>query len=323
MAKKNYVIGFDLGGTKMLAAVYDDDYEIKGRYKQKTLGQEEPEAIYGRIEETIHEALDDAGISADDLQGIGIGSPGPLDIHKGRVLDTPNLNLNQFPLSDRLEKAFGCPVLLDNDVSVGTYGEFRFGAAKGYQHVVGIFPGTGIGGGLVLNGQLFRGATGAAGEIGHTIIQVNGPLCGCGQHGCLEALASKSAIAKDAVALAASGSSPAILDHAGTDIKQITSKSIKKAIKAGEAPMTRVLERSAEFLGIGMANCVNIISPDVVVIGGGLVEKFGNDYLSIAEASMRRHAMPFLVDKVNVVEATLGDDAVILGAASLFRAERL
>ncbi len=316
---KEHIIGFDLGGTKMLAAVLDKDDRVVGRAKQKTRAQDEPDVIYERIAQTIEKALKSAGIQATDLAGIGVGSPGPLDIAKGKILDTPNLNLRFFPLKDRLEKSFGCPVIVDNDVNVGTYGEYRYGAAKGYRHVVGIFPGTGIGGGLVLDGKLYHGATGAAGEVGHMILQVGGPLCGCGQHGCLESLSSRAAIARDAVFLSATGSSPTVLEEAGTDIKRVTSKVIRNAIRAEEPGLTDVVQRSARYLGIGIANLVNILSPEVVVIGGGLIDRLGDSYLKTAEASMREHAMPFLVDKVKVVAAKLGDDASVLGAACLLR----
>ncbi len=319
MANENLVMGFDLGGTKMLAAVMSEDDRILGRSKQRTMSQEEPEEIYARIVATIRGALADAGKEAGDILGIGIGSPGPLDLDKGKILDTPNLNLRQFPLKARLEEEFGFKVLLDNDVNVGTYGEYRFGAGKGFRHVVGIFPGTGIGGGLVLDGKLFHGATGAAGEVGHMIVQMGGPLCGCGQYGCLEAVASKTSMAKDMVMLASNGLAPTVLGDGGTDMKRITSKTFRKAIKANEQPVIRLVDRAAEMLGVGMANCVNLLSPEIIVLGGGLIEKLGRSYLQVAEASMRRHAMPFLVEKVKVKAAVLGDDAVILGGAALLR----
>ena len=202
-AEPTYVVGFDLGGTKMLAAVMDHQDTILGRAKRKTKAQEDPEVIYGRIAGTIDDALQEAEITKSQLLGIGIGSPGPLDSKKGVILETPNLNMHHFPLADRLKKDFGCPVVLENDVSTGTYGEFMFGAGKGYKHVLGVFPGTGIGGGLVLDGKLYTGATGAAGEVGHMILVPHGPMCGCGQQGCLEAVASRTAIAKDMIHLAA------------------------------------------------------------------------------------------------------------------------
>ena len=318
-AKPQHIIGFDLGGTKMIAAVLDAKGQIVAQAKDKTRGEAPPEAIFGQVVGLIHKVLDKAELAPASLLGIGIGSPGPLDRARGVILETPNLNLHRFPLKARLEKEFGCSALVENDVNAGTYGEFRFGAAQGFRHVLGIFPGTGIGGGLVLNGELYVGATGAAGEVGHMILQIGGPLCGCGQYGCLEALASRTAMAKDAVALAANGTSPVIFAEAGTDFKAIGSKVLKKAVQNGDQQVGRLVERAAEFLGIGMANCVNLLSPEVIVIGGGLIEKFGHDYLKVAERSMRAHAMPFLVQKVKVVAAKLGDEAVVRGAAALLK----
>ena len=206
---------------------------------------------------------------------------------------------------------------MENDVSAGTFGEFKYGAARGYRHVVGIFPGSGIGGGLILNGSLYTGATGNAGEIGHMIISSDGPLCGCGQRGCLEAHSSKTAIAKEVITLASMGEAPTALRQAGTDFKNYTSKVLAKSSQGGDRRVAEVLSRAAWHLGIGMANCVNILSPEVIVLGGGLVEKLGKKFVDEAEHSMHLHAMPHLVMNIKVVEASLGDDAVILGAGAL------
>lgn len=313
------VIGFDLGGTKMVACLYDDDFRKIGRSKTKTRAQESDDAIFERLEKTIREALAKANVEVKDLAGIGIGSPGPLDVASGTILDTPNINLRQFPLKARLNDAFDCPVVVGNDVSVGTYGEHRFGAGKGCQHVLGVFPGTGLGGGMVLNGKLYQGATGNAGEIGHMIVQTGGPRCNCGQYGCLEAVASRTAMSRDAVVLANAGYAPTVVEQAGTDISKITSKVYLKAWKEGEPRMVELIERAAWFLGVGIANLVNILSPELIVVGGGLMEKMGKPYLKLVDQAMRQHAMPALVKDTRLVEAKLGDDAIVLGAAALVR----
>jgi len=312
-----HVIGFDLGGTKMLATIYDPDGKAIGSSKRKTRGDQSADGIFADICQTLFKAIAEANLTPEDLAGIGVGAPGPLDMAKGILLATPNLNLRRFPLKDRLGKEFKCPVVVENDVNAGTYGEFVAGAAKGFKHVLGAFPGTGIGGGLVLDGKLYRGATGAAGEIGHMILQADGPLCGCGQRGCLEALASRTAIAKEAIGLAANGTSPTIMVQSGTDLRRVTSKALKKAVEAKEAPVIALINRSATYLGMGIANAVNLLNPEVVVVGGGLVEKFGRDYLKTVETALRRFAMPGLVADVKLVAAKLGDDAVARGAAAL------
>lgn len=313
------VIGFDLGGTKMLAAVFSQKYKILGTSKKKTRATGGGEAVFERMVKTADEAVAAAGLKMSDIAGLGIGSPGPLDPFEGVIESTPNLGFENFPLKARLQKALDLPVAVDNDVNMGTYGEFHFGAGKGCRHLVGMFPGTGIGGGLILNGELYRGATGGAGEIGHMIIQIDGPLCGCGQHGCIEALASRLSIAKDAVAMAARGDAPGILATAGTDLVQVKSKALAAAMEAGDEQIRALVLRSAGYLGVAMANVVNLLSPEMIVLGGGLIEALPREYLATAEKSMHEHAMSWLVEKVKVKAAKLGDDAVIMGAAKLIR----
>lgn len=322
MAKSNnrdLLVGFDLGGTKMMAAVLDEKFKILARNKKRTRAEKGPESCFTRIVEVIRGALKAADADTSRLRGIGMGVPGPLDPYEGVIIDTPNIGFKNFALRSQLEKVFDVPAAIDNDVNMGIYGEYHFGAAKGYKQVVGIFPGTGIGGGLILDGKLFRGATGGAGEIGHMIIQVEGPLCGCGRYGCLEALASRSAITKEAVALAARGDAPTILKEAGTDLTAIKSSVLAKAFKAGDTEIRKIILRSAWFLGVGMANLVNLLSPEAIVLGGGLIEAMPDDYMKEASLSMRSHAFPFLVKDVQVLKAKLGDDAVVMGAAKLIR----
>lgn len=318
MSKKSeFVVGFDLGGSKMISAVLDGKLNIVTRKKKKTNAHEGGKVVYQRIKDTILASLEEAAISSSALMGIGIAAPGPLDKESGAILDTPNLDFNNFPIRDRLQSDFNIPVMLENDVNAGVYGEYKRGAAQGYRSVVGLFPGTGLGGGIILDGRLYGGSTGNAGEIGHMIIQINGPLCGCGHYGCVEALASRTALTKDIIALASTGDAPVVLSEAGTDFSLYKSGVLAKAVKKEDKKVIRAIKRSAEFLGVAMANCVNILNPDAVVLGGGLVEKLGKIYLQSAEESMRKHALPELVEGVKVVQAELGDDAVLLGAAIL------
>lgn len=319
MAEAPYVLGFDLGGTKMLAAVVAGDFTIRGRAKQKTGTERGNDAVFAGIVVTIEQALSDAGCTLTDIAGIGIACPGPIDMRSGVVLETPNLDLRDFALRDRLSKKLGVPVLLENDVNAGVYGEFVAGAGRGFRHIVGLFPGTGIGGGLILDGRLYRGARGGAGEIGHMVVQVDGRRCGCGRYGCLEALASRSALAKDLVALAANGEAPTIREKAGTDFLAVKSGTIAKAMDAGEQAVIELVLRSARFLGIGMGCCVNIFDPELIILGGGMVEKLGDSYLETAVAAMKETGMKRMVEHVKVKAAELGDDAAVIGAAALLR----
>ncbi len=311
-------IGFDLGGTKMLAAVLDDDGTIVARCKTRTQGGDN-ESVYRHIVETIDCALEKAKIGRDALEAVGIAVPGPIDLEHGVVLDTPNVGISNFPLAGRLHEQLGSFVLLENDVNAGLWGEFVAGAAKGMRNVVGIFPGTGIGGGLILDGALYRGKSGAAGEIGHITVQTDGRRCGCGNHGCLETVASKTAIARDLALLAMNGQSKVLADAGATDIRVIKSGLIAKALEAGEPAVIAVVEQAARFLGIGMAAMVNTFDPEMIVIGGGLAEKLGSHITDIAVSTMRERAMPRIVADVAVAPAALGDDAVVVGAADLTR----
>lgn len=316
---ESYLIGFDLGGTKMLCTLLDQDLKVVGRNKVKVGVQRDNETILASVKEAITELLSKEKVKTEQLQAIGIVSPGPIDMEKGVVLEAPNLNLQDFAVRDALGSHFGCPVFLENDVNAGTYGEFIGGAGRGYRHVIGIFPGTGVGGGMILDGRLYRGAYGAAGEIGHITIEPDGPRCGCGNYGCLEQMASRTAIAKELVGLAMQGQAPTILEEAGTDISRVKSKTILKAVKAGEKAVMEVVLRAARYMGMGLATAVNIFNPEVIILGGGLIEKLGDFYVHEAERAMHVHAMKGPASQVVVRQAELEDDAAVVGVAALAR----
>jgi glucokinase len=319
MGAPNCVIGFDMGGTKMLASVLDNSYQAISTAKKRTPPGADNDKVLDVVVATVGAALEEAGIKPGDVAAIGIAVPGPIDRDAGRIVSLTNVGVRDMPLRDQLSAEFGIPVVLENDVNAGTFGEFVAGAAKGYRNVLGVFPGTGVGGGIIIDGTLYRGHTGRAGEIGHMIVEVGGRLCGCGKYGCLEAVSSRTAIAKELVHLAAIGEAPTVLERAGTDITQVKSGVIKKAIGAGEKSVIRVVERAAWYLGVGLGSCLDIFDPDVVVLGGGLVEKLGDSYLESVEASMREHNM--IGSKAPLVRASLGDDSVIVGSAALALAE--
>lgn len=309
-------IGFDLGGTKMLAVVLDENNRIQGKKKARTTGGGN-EAVAGQIAEVIRGAMEAAGVEPKQVTALGVAVAGPINVEKGLILEPPNLDMRNFALAEFLHADLGIPVFLENDVNAGLWGEFVAGAAAGYRHVIGIFPGTGIGGGLILDGRLYRGKLGAAGEIGHITVQSDGRRCGCGNFGCLEAVASRTAIARDLALLAANGQSPVLAEAGATDIRLVKSGLIARALDAGDRGVAEVVEQAAGFLGIGMAAMVNTFDPELIVVGGGLVEKLGDRFLKPAEAMMRRRAMRRLVADVKVSAAALGDDATVIGAADL------
>jgi glucokinase len=309
-------VGFDLGGTKMLAAVFSTDFRLLGRRRRKTKGAEGAKAGLERIVETIRDALEEGKLADQRLAGIGVGCPGNIDLEKGVVIDSANLNWKNFQLRDFLEKEFKCPAVVLNDVDAGVYGEYRFGAGKGARCLVGIFPGTGIGGGCVYEGKVLRGKNISCFEIGHVQVNPNGLPCGCGRIGCLETEASRLAIAAAAATAAFRGEAPHLLASAGTDIANIRSGVLADAIQAGDAVIERIVERAARLIGWAVGDVVNLLAPDVVVLGGGLVEAMAELFLTEVEQAARQRAAPPFSKTFKIAAAKLGDDAVVRGAAA-------
>ncbi|HVP91396.1 MAG TPA: ROK family protein [Terriglobales bacterium] len=314
---KAYWLGFDLGGTKMMAAVFGQDFKVVASLRNKTKGVEGTVEVLERIQGTIADALREAGLEPSDLGGIGVGCPGPLDLDRGVILQAPNLSWHDVPLKETLEKRFKCPTVIANDVDAGTYGEFRFGAGRGARCVLGVFPGTGIGGGCVYEGRIIRGRTGSCMEIGHVRVQAEGRLCGCGQRGCLESVASRLAISAEAAAAAYRGEAPALQRLAGTDLAEIKSGTLAKSIKAGDTAVEVIVRNAARHLGSGVANVVNLLAPDIVVLGGGLVEAMPDIVLGEARKTICGQAMKAFTRDLKIVAAELGDNATAMGAAAL------
>ena len=317
--KDRYWLGFDLGGSKMLAVLYDDAFKVLARNRRRTKAQEGVEAGIRRMIELIGETLAAAGLEPRRLTGIGVGCAGPLDLDRGIVLEMPNLGWRKAPLKARLEAAFGCPAVVANDVDAGVYGEYMFGAATGRRSVVGIFVGTGIGGGAVYQGEILRGRTGSCMEIGHLPVVRDGPLCGCGRHGCLEAIAGRLAISAAAAAAAFRGEAPALLRLAGTDLSQIRSAALKDSIAAGDRVVERIVRQAAATIGWAAAGVVNLLRPDTIVLGGGLVEDLPKLFHSEFDGALRRQVMPSFAPSFDVVVAALGGDATVKGAAAWAR----
>ena len=315
MSPGEHVGAIDIGGTNIVAVVLDHAFKVVSRRKIKSRSKKDDEPTEDRVIRAMRDALDEADIGK--VVGIGIGSPGPLDPFEGIVIETPNLAWKNFPLAKVVSDAFDVPAALDNDVNLGTLGEWRFGDVSQCNNVIGIFPGTGVGGGWVFDGKLFYGASGSAFEIGHMTLEVDGPFCGCGKRGCLEALTSRIAIAEQIAALAARHDAPYIYERCGADIAQIRSGIIAEAIAAGEKMVEAVVRKAAYYTGIGAANLINVVSPQAVVLGGGLVEAMGPLYMEEVSRAIKEHAMSFVAKDVRLMTARLGDDAVVMGAAVL------
>lgn len=316
-----YWVGFDLGGTKMQAALLDRRFNIVARRKKKTRGSEGAEAGVDRIVNSIEKLLEEAQVSPSQLAGIGVGCPGPLNLEEGVILDAPNLGWKNVPLRRILEQQFDCFATICNDVDAGVFGEYRFGAAGGARTVLGVFPGTGIGGGLVYEGKIYRGSTASCLEIGHVPVVPDGKFCGCGRRGCLETVASRLAISAEIAQAAYRGQAPNLLRAAGTDLANIRSGTLAEAIMAGDQIVEQIVRTGASRLGIALAGFVNILLPDVIVLGGGLVEALPQIYLSEVKDALSAHVMPAYVGVSEVKTAQLGDDAGAMGAAAWAQCE--
>ena len=317
MSKATYWLGVDLGGTKMLAALFNDKFKLLAERKEKTSGHDGAKAVVGRLQQLIADTVSEAGLPVRQLGGIGIGVPGPVNVETGAVISAPNLGWRNLPLQSILERSCHRPVRVFNDVDAGTYGEFRFGVGEQARCVVGLFPGTGIGGGCVYEGKIFSGSEHSCFEVGHMQAVPDGRLCGCGRYGCLEAHASRLAIAADCAAAAYRGQAPALLALAGTDLREVKSRTLAKAIAGGDRAIEDIVRRAARQLGVAAAGIVNLIAPDIIVLGGGLVEALEKLYLEEVREAIAQHAMPLLVNRVKVRAAQLGDRASVLGAAAL------
>lgn len=317
MGKKDrFWIGFDLGGTKMLAKVFDSKFNGLGHARTKTKGYEGVEAGLERIVKTIHDALKSSDVSPAKIAGVGVGCPGPLDLDRGIIQSAPNLSWSNVPVKEYLENQLGCPAYILNDVDAGVYGEYRFGVASEARTAVGVFPGTGIGGGCVYDGQIIRGKTASCMEIGHVQVAPEGPLCGCGRRGCLEAVASRLVIASQAAAAAYRGQAPYLLEHFGSDITSIRSGAIANSIAAGDTQVEMIVREAARHIGRAVAGIVNLLGPDMVVLGGGLVEAMTKLFVAEVGAAAQNRVLPSLANSFEVVAAELGDDAGVMGAAA-------
>ncbi len=320
---KGPVLGIDLGGTKILAAVVDNEGQVLSRSKKKTKSEKGPEDVLDRMADCAKDATEAAGFQMNDILAAGVGAPGPLDPHRGIIIDTPNLaGFVDIHVKEMLEERISRPVFMDNDVNVGMFGEFVYGAAKGVEDAVGLFVGTGLGGGIIINGRLHHGFSLNGGELGHMILNPHGPECGCGNHGCLEAYSSRTAIQREIENAIEAGEKTVVPDLVKGDMGRMTSSVIRKAYEKDDKIVRNTLKFAAKHLGIAVGSLLNILSPEVVVLGGGLVEAMPDFWVERVQKKAFKIAFPICSENVRIVASALGDDAGILGAAALAR-ERL
>lgn len=311
MAPASAVVGVDVGGTNVMTAAFDEDHRIGGRRKIAT-PRDGPEAALAAVVAVI-ESLQ------VEVAAVGIGIPGP--VSKGVVYSPPNMIGWTEPVDvvTQIQERLGVPVVVDNDVTVAVIGEWHAGAAAGASFVLGVWLGTGVGGGLVLDGRPYRGAVGAAGEFGHTMVRKGGAMCGCGRRGCVEAYAGRACMERMVATAVEAGERTALLEIAEKRGKtRLTSGVWAEALKSGDQVASRIIAEAVEAVGIGIGSAVNLLDLDTVVIGGGLAEKLGHDLVDrirmaaegqmLAAGGERRFAL-----------AELGDDAGVIGAGALAR----
>jgi glucokinase len=267
--------------------------------------------------------MKEVGVARQDFVGVGVGAPGPLDRERGIVVVAPNLGWNNFPLRDRVMQRIGLPVTLDNDANCATVGEWWLGAARGGRNVVGMTIGTGIGGGLIINGELYHGSSDVAGEIGHTTLDVNGRHCKCGNYGCLEAYASGPAIATRArEALVREDTASLLPSMVDGVLDRITAELVYDAAKKGDGLANEIVRDTARYLGAGIATLLNVINPDVVVIAGG-VTRAGEALFAPLRTEVRRRAFNPAVIAARIVPAELPGTAGVVGAVATFKMAQL
>jgi len=310
-------IGCDLGGTNLRAAIVDvESGDVLHHMSIPTLAREGHDAVMERMANLFLEVIRAANMKKDEIDGIGIGVPGVLDLEKGETLFLPNLpgTWPNVPLRDKVTHLTGLQTALLNDVRSITNGEWRFGAGQGVDTVAVFAVGTGIGGGLVVNGQLHLGIGGTGGELGHTMIDFNGPKCGCGNYGCLEAFASGPAIAAMGMKAVAQGLTTNIGELCEYDLNRITPELIAKAAEAGDEIARDIYKQAGFYIGIAAANMCASIGPRRIIIGGGVAQA-GELLLDPIRRTLRErvHIMP--VEQVEVVASTLGDNAGVIGVA--------
>ncbi len=316
MARQNLFIGIDLGGTKISTALVDAAGRIIGRDYCQTQAAEGRRAVVERMVDAARRVMDEADLAPAQVTAVGVGSPGPIDSRTGVVTTPPNLpGWKNVPLKQLIEEALGITTFLENDANAAALGEHRFGAGQGVQNMIYVTASTGIGGGLILNGQLYSGTTGAAGEIGHITVLPWGPYCGCGNRGCLEALASGTAIAREGRELVRRGVPTLIAELAAGDPELVTARLVAEAADKGDIEAQEILAEAMTYLGVGMASLVNLFNPELIVIGGGLT-KMGERLFGPVRRAIERRAFPPAARAVRVVPAALGDDVGVLGAVA-------
>ena len=312
---KKVVAGIDIGGTNISIAVAETGGEVVSKRQLPTQSSLGPFSAFDKMSEALDEMLAEGSF---DLEAIGVGSPSPIDVRKGLIMSPSNLlEWSEFPIVDLLNDRFGVPVKLENDANAAAVGEYIYGAGRGYRNIFYLTVSTGIGGGIIIDGNLYHGISTAAGEIGHTIIQPDGIRCNCGSRGCLETICAGVHIARRARERLENGEA-SILSGMVSDIDSITARTVVDAVQQGDPLATAIWDETCHFLAIGIANVITLVAPEIVIVGGGVAA--AGDLLFVQLRKRVPHFVSMVpADKINIVPARLGTESGLYGAVAIAR----
>jgi glucokinase len=317
-AKESYNICLDVGGTKVLGAIFNEKDEIIYRLKKRSKsGGSESADVEKVIIDVVEEMIAESGIDRKKLNAVASCAPGIIDQDNGIVLFTPNLPWRDYDIAGVMRKKFGVPFYVGNDVNLGVWGEYHYGAGRGYKNIVGFFVGTGMGGGLVLNGSLFTGHGCKGAELGHIILDPEGPLCNCGQRGCLEAFSSKQGMSAYIRQQVARGRTSTMAEAVQDGV--FRSKKLVRAFEANDRVAMEAVDRACHWLAVATGSMINTFSPDLILYGGGVIEAMGDLFLKKILEEVDRYCLPQIRSTVDIKVAELGDDSILYGDLALIK----
>lgn len=315
MAGKHICI--DIGGTKILGTIIDENNDIICKVKKKTKADKGREVVEDRLVSVVEELIVKSGIPKEEIAAIGAGAPGVINKDTGEIIYSPNLPWENYNIKKAIEDRLGIPFFVGNDANVGIMGEWKYGAAINKKNVVGIFIGTGIGGGLIIDNKLFTGANHLAGELGHMVVNPEGPYCNCGQRGCLEAYAGKVSMTREIKNQIKRGRNSILKDLMDMESPVISSNPLKEAIEEKDALAVEVLDKAIYYLAAGTGSLINIFNPEMVVLGGGVTESLGYYILPVLKEYVKKFVLPGMLEGTEIVESVLGDYSIIYGSLAL------
>jgi glucokinase len=315
MAGKHICI--DIGGTKILGAIIDEDNKIICEVKKKTKANKGLEVVEERLLSVVEELLEKSQIPKEEISAIGAGAPGVINKYTGEIIYSPNLPWKNYTIKKAIEDKLNIPFFVGNDANVGIMGEWKYGAAINKKNVIGIFVGTGIGGGLIVEDKLFTGANHLAGELGHMVLNPEGPYCNCGQRGCLEAYAGKVSMTREIKNQINRGRKSVLKDLIDMESSVISSKPLKQAIDEKDDLAVEVLNKAIYYLAAGTGSLINIFNPEMVVFGGGVIESLDYYIMPILKEYIKKFILPGMLEGIEIVESVLGDHSIIYGALAL------